>query len=529
MALANTCAGASVPPNLFQPSTSHRTNSLGWAKSDCHTCQSTSRRCDRRRPRCDACTAQGKTCGGYVQQLKWQNRRQKPRSLAAEKTHIVGPESHETPVKTRDYTFVQEDGRKKRQRKLQSSESIFADRQIEKLPPALEIGSKWKKRPPRPGTGFIPVLYSRQPEYFQLPSSILEQLAFFTWRFSPVTLTYNIKANPWQTCVSQIDQAPCLLHAIRALAVRHRAHLEETPESLSVLELKDKALSSFAQSIATAPLEVGISVSLILIGIDFAESAFGNWIVHLRGVYRMIENAGGIKLSESYMHIKAQIAQLVWYDTIVALMSRRGPVFPREYIECVLSWKSDPHWSLLALNGFPDSAFLDMYNVAEAASYASSLSDGDATSLEMKLWLAAFETEQGATDIEFSALTDCWRHGLLLYCTRVFHQRETVKQKAHLLAEEILWLVHQLPPNSSKQKQAALPLFLAACEVESFHLRYIARDFCDRWRKLSGLWLNQTLIELVQIVWAAVDESPGKNVWWGDFVNPSSDSCFLFG
>lgn len=144
------------------------------------------------------------------------------------------------------------------------------------------------------------------------------------WRFSPVTLTYDIKANPWQACLPQIDRASFLPDAVRALAIRHRSHLEETLENLSVLELKDKALSSFAQSIGTAPLEVGISVSQILIGIDFAESTFGKWIVHLRGVHRMIEAAAGIQLGDSFVHIIAQIAQLIWYDTVIALLSRRA-------------------------------------------------------------------------------------------------------------------------------------------------------------------------------------------------------------
>ena len=375
----------------------------------------------------------------------------------------------------------------------------------------------------------IPLLCSRQLEYFQFPSTTLEQLAFFTWRFSPVTLTYEIKANPWQSCLSQIDGASFLLDAVRALAIRHRSHLEEAQESLSVLELKDKALSSFAQSIGTVSLELGISMSLILIGIDFAESALGNWTIHLQGVFRMIEAAGGIRLGDSFMHLRAQIAQLVWYDTIVALLSRKGPIFPREYVECVVSWKCESEWSLLALNGFPDSAFENMYEIAETAAQASSLADGHVTGLEMKLWLAGFDSGQDSADKEISSLMDCWRLGLLLYCTRVFHQGEAVKSKARLLAEEIMWLVHELPPYSNKQKQAVLPLFLAACEMESFRFRRIAMEFCERWKKMSGLWLNQTVIDLVQTVWAAVDENPEEDIWWGDFTNSSSGYSFLFG
>ena len=380
-----------------------------------------------------------------------------------------------------------------------------------------------------PDIGLVPVLYSRQPDYFRLSSSTLEQLSFFAWTFSPVTLTYDVKANPWQACIPQIEEAPFLLDAVRALVVRHRSHIEEKRESISVLELKDRALTSFAQSISTVSLEVGISVSLILIGIDYAESAYSNWIVHLQGVRKMIEAAGGIWVGDGSMNVRAQIAQLVWYDTIIALLSREDPVFPREYIEYILSWKNDSQWSFLALNGFPDAAFLHMYDIAEAAAHTSFLSDGHVAGLEMKLWLADFETEQGIADKDISALADCWRLGLLLYCTRVFHHGEAARRKARVLAEEILWLVHEIPSESNVQKQALLPLFLAACEIDSFRFRRIAIDFCERWTKRSGLWLNQTAIELLETVWDAVDQNSGQDIWWGDFVNPSPGFGLLFG
>lgn len=64
--------------SVFKSQTTHRTNSLGWAKSDCHTCQSTSRLCDRRRPRCDTCTAQGIICGGYVQKRNGEFKDRRP-------------------------------------------------------------------------------------------------------------------------------------------------------------------------------------------------------------------------------------------------------------------------------------------------------------------------------------------------------------------------------------------------------------------------------------------------------------------
>lgn len=48
-----------------------RTNSLAFAKSDCHTCTANKRQCDRKRPICSLCLGRGIVCGGYPMQLTW--------------------------------------------------------------------------------------------------------------------------------------------------------------------------------------------------------------------------------------------------------------------------------------------------------------------------------------------------------------------------------------------------------------------------------------------------------------------------
>lgn len=52
-----------------------RTNSLAFARSDCHTCSANDERCDRRRPRCSTCLNQGRKCGGFATTLSWDSRR----------------------------------------------------------------------------------------------------------------------------------------------------------------------------------------------------------------------------------------------------------------------------------------------------------------------------------------------------------------------------------------------------------------------------------------------------------------------
>ncbi len=51
----------------------HRTNSLGYAKRDCHTCSDLKRICDRQRPRCGPCLSNRQRCGGFATNLVWKD------------------------------------------------------------------------------------------------------------------------------------------------------------------------------------------------------------------------------------------------------------------------------------------------------------------------------------------------------------------------------------------------------------------------------------------------------------------------
>ncbi|EXJ84971.1 hypothetical protein A1O3_05646 [Capronia epimyces CBS 606.96] len=50
----------------------HRTNSLAFAKSDCHTCKTLRRVCDRQRPICTTCQTAGDACEGFQTRLIWE-------------------------------------------------------------------------------------------------------------------------------------------------------------------------------------------------------------------------------------------------------------------------------------------------------------------------------------------------------------------------------------------------------------------------------------------------------------------------
>ncbi|EXJ85836.1 hypothetical protein A1O1_06205 [Capronia coronata CBS 617.96] len=51
---------------------SQRTNSLAFAKSDCHTCKALHRVCDRQRPICTTCQNAGDECKGFQTRLIWE-------------------------------------------------------------------------------------------------------------------------------------------------------------------------------------------------------------------------------------------------------------------------------------------------------------------------------------------------------------------------------------------------------------------------------------------------------------------------
>ncbi|KIV79093.1 hypothetical protein PV11_06679 [Exophiala sideris] len=77
-----------------------RTNSLAFAKSDCHTCSSLSLHCDRQRPRCTPCQNAGILCQGYSMKLTWhQNHSMVNRPPKVKSVPIQPQESNDVPRK----------------------------------------------------------------------------------------------------------------------------------------------------------------------------------------------------------------------------------------------------------------------------------------------------------------------------------------------------------------------------------------------------------------------------------------------
>jgi hypothetical protein len=119
------------------PQPKARTNSLAFAKTDCHTCTANKRRCDRKRPRCSSCSGKSIVCGGYPMQLTWSERKPVlPRTtVVSDDPFYLEPLSFRTslhsrdrnrpskPHKPRKFKFMNEKSLNREQASTESNES----------------------------------------------------------------------------------------------------------------------------------------------------------------------------------------------------------------------------------------------------------------------------------------------------------------------------------------------------------------------------------------------------------------------
>ncbi|KIV93153.1 hypothetical protein PV10_04391 [Exophiala mesophila] len=567
------CTSPDAPTQVAQV-VSKRTNSLGWAKSDCHTCFSLRRHCDRRRPRCSACIDDGIVCAGYVQQLDWErgkSRKGKPPRTGTTKKYDLTKSTHAIAQLPQPSAFVfvdeSDNPLKPRKRSLDLSKShrelgdvISGFGHVQPLrrhSSASRSSAPWTVA----RSASIPAIMRTAlsiPISIETPLTRFEEsLSFFHNCFAETTLTFPVPINPWQSAIPHIhNNNPCVRFAVLAVAQRQHAHLSNAAENVSVLTLKDKALSLFAHTLPDLSFEAGISTALLLLALDYAESGYSNWPVHLRGAHKILELNGGISLAESRPNLRSQVAMLLWYDVISALTSRCGPIFPRSYLETLMFYQSESEWSFLALSGLPDDLFVDMYDICVAAGRLDTITQEEVIRFQNKLW--NFEIVTHGNEM-FHAMCEAWRLCILLYCARVFPQPPPVAFNSnmepaedsevapattsatyptpldpHDLAVQIIRYIAKLPPLSSLQKQCVLPAMLAGCEIRSNEpeLRKIIVDYGERWKKKTGIWIWDSSSEFMGAVWAVNDQATGDDaciIPWTEVVLPSSDYGYMFG
>jgi hypothetical protein len=121
----------------------HRTNSLAFAKLDCHTCAALKKHCDRKRPRCDTCISSRQRCGGFAMDLVWKDLAVSNDAITSTPSQESGSYQRQTQIsrKRPDFKFIR--GRSKIKRKpkkpdypmaqpstLGATESLYSSNQL---------------------------------------------------------------------------------------------------------------------------------------------------------------------------------------------------------------------------------------------------------------------------------------------------------------------------------------------------------------------------------------------------------------
>jgi hypothetical protein len=97
----------------------HRTNSLAFAKTDCHTCSELKRWCDRQRPRCGTCSSHRRKCGGFVLDFTWK----KPREVPSPNATVGDTREPLLPDSQKLFKFKKGRPRKKRRTGVRNDEA----------------------------------------------------------------------------------------------------------------------------------------------------------------------------------------------------------------------------------------------------------------------------------------------------------------------------------------------------------------------------------------------------------------------
>ncbi|KIW00467.1 uncharacterized protein PV09_07991 [Verruconis gallopava] len=150
-----------------------RTNSLAFAKQDCHTCANSRAKCDRRRPKCGTCLQSGRTCGGFTLDIRWKDNLKS--TLAS---HSV-PYPSSSSVQGKDnqiFKFVQGRGKRRRLQKGQKHGEYDGFSYQWRVPTSIlvqDYGSETSSKTPNDYSASLTVLDAAEdiggPVYEQFP------------------------------------------------------------------------------------------------------------------------------------------------------------------------------------------------------------------------------------------------------------------------------------------------------------------------------------------------------------------------
>jgi hypothetical protein len=252
---------------------------------------------------------------------------------------------------------------------------------------------------------------------------------------------------------------------------------------------------------------------------------------------------------------------LVWWDVTSSLTARRKPRLASVFIDLLQAYDESDGWSFITLNGCPTLFVAAMGRLAKLAETYTTSEDPDQSfdRAELSAILLAVKTfspddaaaepmdlddddddDDGEDAEDPDSMRDrhhcveAWRHAILLYALRVFHQHPQLHQHQHQQphhpprrqslrrlrqikhhARVILDSARCIAPQKTFQKQVLLPVFLAGAEVgDAFNREFVAR-YCDHWRGASRFDQFRGAKELLEVIWEGWSPWTRDTYWWG--------------
>lgn len=245
------------------------------------------------------------------------------------------------------------------------------------------------------------------------------------------------------------------------------------------------------------------------------------------------------------------------WDATLALISRKGPIMDRAYLEFLVRWEQQDEWSFFDLTGCPRELFVHLFDLADLAHQSEiassmkwlSFSSVPIVEIETKLvqwkndheapFVRGAEEEEDAEDQAGISSAEAeeqlhrqqdrfhcaetWRCALLLYLERVFKSdgnrdsrtNKTRRLAVSKMARMIINHIQCCRRSSQTQKQLLLPIFLAGCETADAEMREFVKGYCTYWGERSRYSMFHSAPVLLDEIWATQQ-------WWGVVIDSKS-------
>ncbi|KAK8170114.1 fungal-specific transcription factor domain-containing protein [Phyllosticta citrichinensis] len=396
---------------------------------------------------------------------------------------------------------------------------------------------------------------STAPLYKKLfyPEKVSELLNLYDREFCSLPLTHDIAANPFRVGKNTSSGSKLLLNAILALSSYHLSRMEPTwqDDAHSYKESTDRLLQeNFADESDDQLKSSLLDAVLTVFTLESAQSAFGFWPDRLKKALKIL-NRMGIESLRSSSRLRAQTAMLLWWDSTIALISRRGLIFPSSYLSLLAEYDKCDEWSFFQVSGCSLELVLCLTKLGQLAvekEIASMMNwvrfeERPIDEIESTLEKMKFPDSNSPMDSEEDVqrerdnlhCTEAWRNALLLYSSRVFRWDRQSKPPAKLSRYARIVLDHtkSCRRTSTVQKQLLLPVFLAGVELSDSEARGFCQEYCQWWSQKCRYEMFSTVSYLLHEFWEEKDKSrDSASLWWGSMIDrktPSLTNQFLFG